>query len=301
MKARTLLQVRLDTSASAEDAVAELVARTTGQAASIYCDAETGAVTVCAYLGAGSPTALRHRLRDGLEHLRTCGLDPAPGRISIRRIRREDWAESWRRHFKPFEIAHRLLVKPSWSRRKAGPGQATLILDPGLSFGTGHHPTTRFCLEQIVHARHTGERQSFLDVGCGSGILSLAAAKLGYDPVAAFDVDPEAVRIAGENARRNRLAGRICLRQADLTRLPRERVRQHDVVCANLVYDLLLDARARLKAWVKPGGILVLAGILSHQLPLVRRAYAGGGWLPRAHAVQGEWESLALKAPESLS
>lgn len=301
MKARTLLHVRLATSAGAEDAVADLVARTTGQAPSIYCDAATGAVSVSAYLGAAAPVALRRTLQEGLGRIRACGLDPAPGRISIRRIRREDWAESWRRHFKPFEIGHRLLVKPSWSRRKARPGQATLILDPGLSFGTGHHPTTRFCLEQLVHARRPGERQSFLDVGCGSGILSLAAVKLGYDPVEAFDIDPEAVRVAEENARRNGLAGRICLRQADLTRLPRHKAGKHDVVCANLVHDLLLAARGRLKTWVKPGGILVLAGILAHQLPRVRRAYARSGWLPGAHAVRGEWESLALKAPESLS
>ena len=139
-------------------------------------------------------------------------------------MRREDWAESWKRHFKPIEIGDALLVKPSWSKRRPRKNQAVVILDPGLSFGTGQHPTTAFCLREIVRLKLAKERgrlarefktrhhadepsalQSFLDIGTGSGILAIAAAKLGYQPVHAFDFDAEAVRIARANARANRV------------------------------------------------------------------------------------------------
>ncbi len=150
-------------------------------------------------------------------------------------MKREDWAESWKRHFKPIEIRVKarpsaarqsasqppsLLVKPSWSRRRAAKNQAVVILDPGLSFGTGQHPTTAFCLHEIARCRQPGTAQSFLDIGTGSGILAIAAAKLGYAPVQAFDFDPESVRVAGDNARKNRVTGRLKLTRGDLAKLP---------------------------------------------------------------------------------
>src|SRR5439155_23112501 len=113
-----------------------------------------------------------------------------------------------------------LLLKPSWSRCRARRGQAVVVLDPGLSFGTGQHPTTRFCLEQIVARRTQDRGQSFLDMGTGSGILAIAAAKLGYHPVAAFDVDAHAVRIARANARKNGVADTLHPRRQDLRQLP---------------------------------------------------------------------------------
>ena len=103
------------------------------------------------------------------------------GKIEIAKVKREDWAESWKRHFHPIEIGKTLLVKPSWSKKRPAKNQAVVILDPGLSFGTGQHPTTSFCLHQIARGRKNGTpRPSFLDIGTGSGILAIAAAKLGY-------------------------------------------------------------------------------------------------------------------------
>src|ERR1051326_5781735 len=143
------------------------------------------------------------RLRQELRRLAECGLAISPGRISVEKLRRGDWGESWERHFRPIEIGSALLLKPSWSRTKPKKTQAEVVLDPGLSFGTGQHPTTRFCLEQIVAFHSPNKPQSFLDLGTGSGILAIAAAKLGYRPVLALDVDPQAIRTARANARRN--------------------------------------------------------------------------------------------------
>jgi ribosomal protein L11 methyltransferase len=303
MKAGTLWKITISTSREAEDAVAEMTGVFFGEPASIYIDAESLEAQVTVHARRASEVSPRRRaaLRAELNRLRDCGLNIAPGRIRVQKIRRQDWAESWKRHFKPIEIGSALLIKPSWSRRKPRQGQAVVVLDPGLSFGTGQHPTTRFCLAQLVAARRPGAAQSFLDIGCGSGILAIAAAKLGYQRVEGFDCDPEAVRIAERNMRQNRLAGKMCLRQVDLIRLPVRTIRRFDVVCANLIFDLLVSARPRVLARVKPGGRLILAGILSSQFSLVRRAYEREGWRLIAQAMENEWKSLALLAPRSLA
>jgi len=294
-----LWKVTIATSPEAEDAVAEMMSRVLNSAASVYRHAEAPEVEVTVYAARkpGSMPACRAPLRQELERIRRCGLSIRPGRISITRVRQEDWANSWKRHFRPIGIGQTLLVKPSWSRRLPKRGQAVIILDPGLSFGTGQHPTTRFCLEQLAAVRRPRMSQSLLDIGCGSGILSLAAAKLGYQPVEGFDFDPVAIRIAARNVRQNRLDGKLCLRQRDLTLLPKRARFQYDVVCANLIYDLLLTERERIVSRVKPGGLLILAGILRQQFPQVCRAYEREGWHLVARAIEGEWQSGAFRVP----
>lgn len=163
-----------------------------------------------------------------------------------------------------------------------------MILDPGLSFGTGQHPTTAFCLEEIVRCRKSG-RQSFLDIGTGSGILAIAAAKLGYAPVHAFDFDPEAVRIARANAHANGVKIRIV--RGDAAKLPLRPKRTFDVVCANLISTLLIAERKRIAAQVSRDGVLVLAGILRSEFPEVRRAFTALGLKPAAAAGKNEWRS----------
>ena len=283
MKARPLWKVSVETTAEAEDAVLQLLERLSGQAASGCTEVETGAVTTAVYLP-GRPLCLRARLAAGLAQLGQCGLDPGPGRISIRKLRPENWAESWKRHFKPMEISPALVIQPSWSRRQPRPGQAVVVLDPGLSFGTGQHPTTRFCLEQIVRCRPEHPRPSFLDLGCGSGILALAAGKLGYQPVSGCDFDPDAVRIARENAARNGVVAR--LERADVCDLPLRGGPRFDLVCANLTSDLLLKQARRIQGRVRRGGCLVLAGILDLQFAEVRRAYEAAGWRLEATVAQ---------------
>ena len=184
-------------------------------------------------------------------------------------------------------------VAVNWSKRKARPGQATVILDPGLSFGTGHHPTTAFCLEQIAGLRNESRSQSLLDIGCGSGILSIAAAKLGYAPVLAFDFDPEAVRVARENAAGNHV--RIEITRQDLTKLPKRAHRRFDLVCANLIYDLLIQERARIVNRIAIGGTLVLAGILNDQFSKVQRCYESAGLNLVVSRGGGEWRSGAFQ------
>jgi ribosomal protein L11 methyltransferase len=288
-----LRQISITTNPLAEDAVAALLEREFGQTPTIYTNADTQLCTVSVYwtLPDAVVADAKASLRDGLTDTEESGLDVAPGRIAIRKVKPRDWSESWKRHFKPIAIGRKLLVKPTWSNRSAKPGQQVVLLDPGLSFGTGQHATTHFCLTQLTALRRPGVRQSFLDMGTGSGILAIAAAKLGYSPVEAFDFDPDAVRIAKENVALNGVSKAVKPVRADLTRLPKQSKQQFDVVCANLIYDLLIAERDRILIRVAPGGSLVLAGILATQFRQVELAFRTAGLRLAAAKTTKEWRS----------
>ncbi len=281
------------TTVEAEEAVTEMLSNLLAQPASSYTDAETGATTVSVYYPENSVLSRTKRaaLRAGLEGIKICGLSVGPARFSVRRIRREDWAESWKRHFKPIEVGAALLIKPSWSNRRARSGQVVVVLDPGLSFGTGQHPTTAFCLQQLVALRQRGQTQSLLDLGTGSGILAIAAAKLGYAPVQALDFDPEAVRIARANTRFNRVLHKVRVTRENLAELPLRPACQYDLICANLISTLLVAERRRILSWLAKNGTLVLAGILKSEFRQVQQAYESLGLrLVRSRAAK-EWRS----------
>ncbi|MBI5383218.1 MAG: 50S ribosomal protein L11 methyltransferase [Verrucomicrobia bacterium] len=295
MKTGPLWSLSVETTGEAEEAVMHVLERLFAAPASSCTDAETGAVTATVFLEWKEESSRpdRNRVASALQQIRKCGLEVGPGRVAVRRLRAKDWAESWKRHFKPIEVGGALLIKPSWSRRQPKRGQTLMVLDPGLSFGTGQHPTTAFCLEQIVGARRNEEPRALLDAGCGSGILAIAAAKLGYAPVEGFDFDPDAVRIAQENAALNDASVRLF--EADVCRLPLRSRGRFDVVCANLTHDLLVAQRQRLANRLKAGGTLVLAGILVQQFDAVRVAYEGIGLRLVAARTVGEWRSGAFR------
>lgn len=296
MKTGPLLQVSVEVTAEAEETVCALLNEVFGLPASSYHDVDSGRITASVYLKYFSDWSplKQSRLRAGLRQIGSSALLADSGTISTRRLHHQDWAESWKRHFKPIAIGSALLVKPSWSKRAPRPGQSVVVLDPGLSFGTGQHPTTRFCLEQLVAARRKEREQSFLDMGSGSGILAIAAAKLGYAPVEAFDFDPDAVRIAKSNASRNRVLKRVRFTVEDLRQLPFRPSRKYDAICANLICDLLLAEQTRVLARLSPGGTLILAGILRSQFIALRRAYESAGLKLKAHRAENEWESATF-------
>jgi ribosomal protein L11 methyltransferase len=291
-----LWKLSVTTSPDADDAVAEWLGTTFGQPACSYTDAETRQATVSVYLQdrpAGF-AARRRELALDLERMARSGLDIGPGSISLTRIPQSDWAESWKLHFKPVVIGSALLLKPSWSRRCPRRGQAVVILDPGLSFGTGRHPTTDFCLRQLVARRPRANARSCLDVGTGSGILAIAAARLGYGPVEALDCDPDSIRIARANARRNGVSARIRFLRQDLTSLPRRSARKYPVICANLVSSLLVAERKRILARLSADGALIVAGILNSEFGQVRTAFENAGLRLVACRTQNEWRSGAF-------
>ena len=308
---KPLWRISVMTTAAAEDAVSELLASVVGLAAVVYYDLEsrTSQVSVFVEQGKFSAVDMHRQIAAGLERIKRFGLDTGAARIEVARVKREDWAESWKRHFKPIVIRvdpHKsdarqslvnrpsLLIKPSWNKRRPAKNQAVVILDPGLSFGTGQHPTTAFCLHEIARCLKSGTAQSFLDIGTGSGILAIAAAKLGYAPVHAFDFDKEALRVAGENALENHVAGRLRLTCGDIALLPLHPARRFDLVCANLISNLLIAERWRIVNRLQLGGTLVLAGILAAEFREVERAFGDCKLKLHSSRVENEWRSGAF-------
>lgn len=191
-------------------------------------------------------------------------------------LQKEDWAEAWKKYFHPIEISDRLLILPSWLENNAKPGQKTLIIDPGMSFGTGQHATTLYCLQCIDRLAAANEVDSMLDAGCGSGILSIAGALSGIPLVEAFDNDPDAVRIAAENIALNH-CDMIVPFTADAAVHP-GRKEQYDLVCANILGHLLIKFRHNIVRWVRPGKYLVLAGILNQEFDEVSAKFCELGF-----------------------
>jgi ribosomal protein L11 methyltransferase len=296
MKSKGLWQISVTTSREAEEAVAALLERLFGVSASIYTDEDkqTSVATVYTPEKAGQVLSKREALKAGLGFLSGCQLDLGSVKVTIKKVARDDWAQSWKKYFKTIEIGSELLICPSWSRRRPRPGQAAVTLDPGLSFGTGQHPTTAFCLRQLVGSRKTGQVQSLLDIGSGSGILAIAATKLGYKPVRAIDFDPTAVRVAHGNARRNRVQQNLKISRADLRRIPLKSKVKYDLICANLVDELLISQARRILNRLRPGGRLVLAGILARQFGPVKSAYQRLGMRLAASRTQNGWQSAAF-------
>ena len=288
-----LVQISVSICEQAEEPIAAIFENLFGRSASIYTDAETRETTASIFLDKSSQwnPSIKARLLNHLKLLRELGIEIGSGKIIVKKLLRQDWAESWKKHFKPIEIGKALLIKPSWSQRRPLKSQACVVLDPGLSFGTGQHATTMFCLEQIVQRRDCDKQQSFLDIGTGSGILAISAAKLGYSPIHVFDFDPEAVRISQRNAEQNGVANQVRPVLRDLTELPLQSKTKFDLICANLIYDLLLGEREKIVNRVARTGSLIQAGILKMQFTQVKTAYEKTGLKLKTSKIGKEWQS----------
>jgi ribosomal protein L11 methyltransferase len=210
----------------------------------------------------------------------------------VEELPEEDWGETWKKDLRPL-TAGRVFVRPSWIDAPPPPGAVEVVLDPGMAFGTGSHPTTALCLEALSDALAARPGASVLDVGTGSGLLAIAAAKLGARRVAGNDNDPVAVKVAVENAEANHVS--VTLTTAGLEALEGG----FDVVVANILANTLVELAPAVRSRLAPGGLLFLAGILGPQEDEVRDAYLALGLTrrPGLERREGEWSLLALEGP----
>ena len=195
---------------------------------------------------------------DALGHLQAFGLRPI-GELRTRIVQEADWADAWKAYFPVMRIGRRLVIRPTWRRHRREPGDVVLALDPGMAFGTGLHPTTRLCLAALEAVADRGRLADarILDVGCGSGILAIAALKLGAASALGVDTDPIAIEATAANARRNALVRRLRVREGSLP----SGEPGFDVVLANLIAGVLVALAAGLRDELRPGGVLVASGI----------------------------------------
>jgi len=211
---------------------------------------------------------------------------PVPGIQSIRTVADQDWVRLTQSQFDPIEIGDRLVITPSWHDTAPG-NRIPIVLDPGLAFGTGSHPTTRLCLQWLE--QHLIAGASLIDYGCGSGILAIAAAKLGASAVTAIDIDPQALRASRDNAAINRVELNIL--GTDQPAPPAA-----DIVVANILSSPLKVLAPMLCQLVRPGGQLVISGVLERQIDEVCAAYAAHLPLTVADVAQG-WACLSARKP----
>lgn len=258
-----------------------------------------GSAVVRAYLP-GIDASGAARAVEGVErrlgHLQAFALRPI-GDLRTRVVHETDWAEAWKSHFPVLRIGRRLVIRPSWRRHRAREGEVVLALDPGMAFGTGLHPTTRLCLEGVEAWNDDGliPGAAVLDVGCGSGILGIAAARLGAGSVLGIDPDPIAVEATCANARRNGVARVVQARRGTLPALEAP----FDLVLANLVASLLVQLAPELRDATRPskgdagtGGRLLASGIFADREADVRVALVAAGFRVRDRRAEGDWVAI---------
>ncbi len=295
------LEVSLTVNGEAAEAVAEALSRFAPEGVAIEGiqfevtpdehGVAVGDVIVRAYLPADEQLdATRAKLEEALWHLGQ--LLPLPVPV-YQPIANKDWSESWKANFQPIRVGKRLMIVPAWLNPLLAPDDIPIRLDPGLAFGTGTHPTTQLCLAAIE--KHLRPGQAVLDLGTGSGILAIAAAKLGAGPVWALDIDAEAVRVANENAVANGVADHVRVERGSLPDVLRANYNA-PLVVANILARVLNDMlEHELARTVTPGGLLILSGTLDSQAYEVRPQLTAQGLTFLAQEHVDDWVALIAR------
>ena len=299
------LEVSLTVSPELAEAVAELIGRFTREGVVIEQLAlpDKGGekavmdtqVRVFGYLLAdGSLEDHKNRLEEALWYLSR--IQPLP-QVQYRPIKDQDWMESWKQHYQPIPIGQRLEILPAWAERRS-PARLAVRINPGMAFGTGTHPTTQLCLELMETYLRPGTQ--VFDIGCGSGILSVAAARLGAASVGAVDTDPASVASTRENCELNQVASQVEIEQGSLHTILAGRFGspQAPLVVANILSSVILGLfESGLADAVEPGGILLLSGILEDQVEEILQTGGENGLAHLETRRIEDWAAIALEKP----
>ena len=219
--------------------------------------------------------------------------DIGEGSITVDETEDIDWINNWKQYFKPFRVGETFLIKPSWEQCEPEEGRRILEIDPSSSFGTGTHNTTQLCICELERLVKSGDR--LLDMGCGSGILSVAAHMLGAEDVTAVDIDPNAVRIAAENAEKNGFA--LHTGVGDVIGDAELSVRiggDYDIIVANIVADVIMGMQDILKSKLKREGTLIVSGIIAPRADEVQASLLGAGFVLDRRDQSGDWVAMTL-------
>ncbi|MCX7780710.1 MAG: 50S ribosomal protein L11 methyltransferase [Negativicutes bacterium] len=260
-----------------------------------YCDipeeTDIETVIVKAYLPVDAE--LDDKLKEfeqRINRLISYNINKGKGHISWREVQEEDWATSWKTYFHPIPVGERIVIKPSWEAYDAAPGEIVIELDPGMAFGTGTHHTTAMCIRCLEETIKGGE--TVFDVGAGSGILALAAAKLGAASVWAADLDAVAVRVAAENIALNQAADVVKVVQGDLLTGAPGRA---DIIVANIIADVIIKMLPDVPAKLKLGGVFIGSGIIAERLADVTAACLAQDLFVEKVMEEGGWAAIVAR------
>jgi ribosomal protein L11 methyltransferase len=230
---------------------------------------------------------------DGLDKLKEAGVDPSPAEVAVQRIYEEDWANEWKKYFKPFRIGKNVVIKPSWEEFEMLPEDLVIEIDPGGAFGSGTHETTSMCIELIE--KHMKKGDIVFDIGCGSGILGVAAAKLGASKVIAGDIDTAAVVTSIENAGLNGVSDVMTAREGDLFAVAEGKA---DLIVANIIADVIIMVSSDVPQFLNEGGTYIASGIIDFRKDEVIDAVRKAGFSVVDVMEKGCWVALAMKSGE---
>ncbi|NLO84635.1 MAG: 50S ribosomal protein L11 methyltransferase [Clostridiales bacterium] len=218
------------------------------------------------------------------------GIDMGTMTLEMTNVADEDWSENWKKHYKPFRIGSHLVVKPTWEAYQQQDGDLMIELDPGMAFGTGTHETTNMCMEMLE--RHLRDGVRVMDVGTGSGILAIAAAKLGATDVLAIDIDPSAVKVAKENVALNNVGEHVRVVEGDLVK---SEAMPCELAVANIVADAICMLAGPLTRHLVKDGLLICSGIIREREQDVLSAAKAAGYQVQDRLEKGEWVALCLR------
>jgi len=246
-------------------------------------------VQVTGYLAEDSSLAERTKvIRDRISQLPSFGIDIGKGEVAITTISEENWGEAWKKYYKPTHIGKHIVIKPSWEQYKPKTSDEVVIeLDPGMAFGTGTHETTMLCLEILEN--YMKKDYTVIDIGCGSGILSIACGKLGAKKVLAIDKDENAVKVATENIKRNNLDN--CVKAIKGDKLQGVDFKA-DIIVANIIADVIIDITKDVGLYLNDGGIFISSGIIKDRKLSVIEAMEKNGLDLIQQFEKGEWVAL---------
>ncbi|HPL98955.1 MAG TPA: 50S ribosomal protein L11 methyltransferase [Bacillota bacterium] len=229
-------------------------------------------------------------IADRIEKLKGFGLNKGKGTVSTREVSDEDWANAWKKYYKPVKIGERVVIKPTWEEHKVKADEVVIELDPGMAFGTGTHETTIMCVKLLEKYIKSGS--TVFDVGCGSGILGIAAAKLGAEKVVCVDIDEVSCRVSRENAEINKVDERVDVRCGNLLNVVSGKA---DVIIANIIADIIISFSEDAMSFLAKGGIFISSGIISDRRDEVLRKLRAEDFSILEVLEMGEWCAIAAE------
>ncbi len=240
--------------------------------------------------------ALTERVEDGLANI-ALYLPIGEGRLEVCVKNEDEWANAWKKYYTPFRLGQRIHIVPSWAEAdEPVPGEVLIRMDPGMAFGTGTHETTAMCITMLEELIQGGE--TVYDIGTGSGILAIAAAKLGAGKVVCSDIDADAVRVAKENVAANQVESAVEVLQGDLLKVPSYRKNGADIVVANIIADVIIALAPAVPAVLQPDGWFLSSGIIEDRLGDVEKALTESGYTIVKTEEKGGWAAVLSRKQE---